>query len=77
MAMMFFAGAVISGMMTAMVTYAYLKGKYEGKVTESYNKGYAAGREIEKRAIFDYIERLNNDPNTCVYNAESPKGSEN
>ena len=76
MEMMFIAGAVISGLITAMVTYAYLKGRYETKIAESYNKGYQKGRDVEQRAIFDYIERLNNDPNTCVYNAEQSKGSD-
>ena len=76
MAMMFIAGGVIGGLIAAMVTYAYLKGTYEEKVKESYNKGYQRGRDVEQRAIFDYIERLNNDPNTCVYNAEQSKGSD-
>lgn len=72
----FIAGGVIGGLICAIVTYAYLKGKYEDKVKESYNKGYQRGRDVEQRAIFEYIEQLNNDPNTCVYDAESSKGSE-
>lgn len=76
MAMMFIAGGVIGGLIAAMVTYAYLKGTYEEKVKESYNKGYQRGRDVEQRAIFEYIERLNNDPNACVYDAEQSKGSD-
>ena len=76
MAMMFIAGGVIGGLIAAMVTYAYLKGRYEEKVKESYNKGYQRGRDIEQRAIFEYIEQLNNDPNACVYDAEQSKGSD-
>ena len=75
-AVSFIAGGVISGLIVAMVTYAYLKGRYEEKIKESYNKGYQKGRDVEQRAIFEHIERLNNDPNACVYDAEQSKGSD-
>lgn len=77
MAIAFIIGSVLGGIIAAMLVYAYMKGKYDKAVTESYTKGYAAGSETEKRAIFDYIELLNRDANTNIYNDELSKGSEN
>lgn len=67
MVMYFIAGGVIGGLISAMVVYAYLKGKYEAQKVESYRRGYDAGSETEKRAILDYIDLLATDPNACIY----------
>ena len=76
MAMMFIAGGVIGGLMAAMVVYAYLKGAYKKETAEAYDRGYKDGREIEQRAILDYIDLLNKDANACIYNDELSRGSE-
>jgi hypothetical protein len=76
MGMTFIAGGLIGGLIASMLVYAYLKGKYEMKIEESYNKGYKNGREIEQRAIFDYIEQLNSDANACIYNNGPSKDGE-
>lgn len=73
MAVSFIAGSVLGGLITAIAIYLYLKGIYETKIAESYNKGYQKGRDVEQRAIFDYIESLNVDGNACVFEKEIPK----
>ena len=73
----FIAGAVLGGLITALVVYAKLKGMYEKEKMESYNKGFSAGREIEQRSILDYIDRLNRDANASTYIEELSRGSEN
>lgn len=70
MAVSFIAGSVLGGLITAIATNLYLKGKYETKIAESYNKGYQKGREVEQRAIFDYIDTLKVDGNACIYETE-------
>lgn len=70
--MAFIAGTIIGGLITTIIVIVYLKGQYKIKIAESYNKGYKDGQAIEKRAIFDYIDRLNNDANARVYDTELP-----
>lgn len=72
--MEFIAGAVIGGLVCAMTFYAYQKGKSEKETSESYTRGYKDGREIEKRAILDYIDLLKNDANISFYDNEFSKG---
>lgn len=58
------------GIIFSVITSEILKRRYKKEVLESYDRGYAAGREIEQRAIFDYIEMLNVDANSRIYENE-------
>lgn len=56
--MMFIAGAIVGGFIFSIMFYLQLKGRYEKEKLESYTRGYKDGREIEQRAILDYIDLL-------------------
>lgn len=72
----FMVGAIVGGLIFAICVYYQMKGRYEKEKSESYNKGYKAGSETEKRAILDYIDLLASDPNACIYR-DKQEGSVN
>ena len=74
--MLFIAGFVVGGLVAAVLVHFDLKSKYEKDIAESYNKGYRNGRDVEQRAIFDYIELLNKDANASIYNTGAVKDGE-
>ena len=57
--MAFIAGCVVGGLIWSIMIYLYLKGRYEKEVSEAYNRGYKNGSDRERRAILDYIDKLN------------------
>lgn len=61
--MEFIAGGILGGLIMAIMLYIQLKRHYEKEIVESYNKGWKAGSEIERRSLLEYIERLENRSN--------------
>ena len=61
--MAFIAGAIVGGLIWAIFIYLFLKRRYETEIAKSYSRGYECGSEHEKRAIFEYIELLENKSN--------------
>ena len=74
--MMFIAGAVIGGLMSAIVAYVYLRGKYEKEILESYHRGYQAASDYERTIVLDLIEQLKNGSNVSILEDDFPEGSD-